>query len=257
MSNLVKDFNAGRWYDEHGNIVNFVPSKDNSKMIKATLREARGLKLKPSITTVLGLLRNEGLENWTKEQLILACLTLPIQAGENSSDYAKRVLQDSKAYTEQAANEGSEIHEIIENIILKQDVFVTEKYKKLQQEATVFVKNNKIVGAVEIATANKFVGGRVDFFGKYQGKKAIIDWKSQVVKNNKPVFYDNWSWQLAGYASLLNQSTNIQWLNVVICRDTQDIYTKVWELKEKQRARRIFNLLVKLFYEIKELGGEL
>lgn len=238
-----------RWYNSQGEVVNSVDNAKGNGSVKPTLTHAKKLGLVPSVTSVLSLIKNEGLDKWKSEQLILACMTLPQKQGENTDDYVNRVIEDSQAYTEECANYGTDVHNIIENLLKKQKITCTNQ--NLQVNLTRFIKEHNIKGESEISVSNARVGGKLDFVGFFDKKKTLIDWKTQEVKTGKPVYHTSWSWQLAGYEYLTKRTNN--WVNVVVCRLTDNIFYKVWDDKEKKKARKVFRLLLDLFYEIKGL----
>lgn len=112
-----------------------------------TLREARELKLLPSVTSVLSVIDKPELNNWRVEQAIKAALTLPrerqafddwivsvfpngfdgysitdllLRAGamppryvDGEDSFAQRVLADAEAQANKAAEFGTRIHDAI------------------------------------------------------------------------------------------------------------------------------------------------
>lgn len=91
-----------------------VSSADGSRMITPTIVQARKLGLKGSVTTIMGIMAKPWLERWKREQMALAALTLPRKSIESDREYLYRLDQDSRAYTEQRADEGTAIHKAIE-----------------------------------------------------------------------------------------------------------------------------------------------
>jgi len=115
---------AGRWYSRDGKPVNEVKSADGKRMVKPNVLHARKYGNKPSVTYVLQLLRDPGLEQWQKRQIVMAALSVPRPAGVSDADWndiEKRtdmIIGDAEAQVESAANKGKDWHAIIENALL-------------------------------------------------------------------------------------------------------------------------------------------
>lgn len=83
--------------------------------LRATdLRDARKLGLVPSVTTVLAVVAKPQLEKWKRDQSVMAALTLPRQDGETEETLLRRIYTDSEAQAKAAAEEGTRIHDAIE-----------------------------------------------------------------------------------------------------------------------------------------------
>ena len=116
----------------------------------------------PSITTVLGLLSKESIQAWRK------------RVGEEEANRISR----------QASTRGTAVHEIIEKY-LNNDAFFAEGYTPQVQGNFLDVKpvideNIGKIYAQEIALYSDYLGvaGRVDCVGEWNGKPAIIDFKT-------------------------------------------------------------------------------
>ena len=104
---------GGHWYAADGAPAYEIPAR-NGMLRAVTLRDARKLNLYPSVTTIQSVAAKPGLERWKIEQAIHAALTLPRLDGENETEYAVRVLEDSKEQARKAAALGTLLHEQIE-----------------------------------------------------------------------------------------------------------------------------------------------
>lgn len=104
---------GGHWYGLDGSPQYTIVGK-NGQERGTTLRDARVLKLLPSVTTITKCAAAPGLVNWMVDQAILSALTLPRRADEPEVDWIRRVKQDSKETARKAADKGSEIHGAIE-----------------------------------------------------------------------------------------------------------------------------------------------
>ena len=99
---------GGHWYYQDGRPCYEINGRGT------TLRDARKLNLVPSVTTFLNVLAKPALTNWLVNQGIMAALTMPRVDGEAEQAYIARILHDSKAQALAAAQEGSRIHDAIE-----------------------------------------------------------------------------------------------------------------------------------------------
>lgn len=213
INQLVTPQRTARWYTRQGEALYQVPYKDKKKpgMKEVTLREARELKLLPSVTTILQVMAKPELEAWKIEQGILAALTLPRKEGEDLGVFAKRVVQDSQQQVTEAADFGTVIHKMIEAHLTGN----TEELQKLVTEETApyldcFIKWQ---GEVELdvyqseqVVVNDVEGyaGRLDLHGRISTEDTrqdcVIDFKTQRIRDGKVKWYDEWPIQLAAYA---------------------------------------------------------
>jgi hypothetical protein len=104
---------SGHWYDRNGEPAYTIVGA-NGKARPTTLRDARKLNLVPSVTTIIKVAAQPGLDRWKQEQTLLAALTLPKVDDESDSDYIARILDDSKEASRSAADAGTDIHASIE-----------------------------------------------------------------------------------------------------------------------------------------------
>ena len=110
---IARSAESVHWYGQDGSPQYTVTAKDGQQR-PTTLRDARKLNLVPSVTTVLKVAAKPGLDVWKNEQLLLAALTLPRVLGETEKEFIARVVTDSKATGKLAAEQGTRIHESIE-----------------------------------------------------------------------------------------------------------------------------------------------
>lgn len=110
------------WYDSEGNPRHF-EGKDGKA---TTLREARKLNLYPSVTTIGNIKAKFALTNWLQEEvamtaaeLLLDCLSVDGDLRiyldtETDREWAKSVVKASREKTMAKADEGADIHDILE-----------------------------------------------------------------------------------------------------------------------------------------------
>ncbi len=109
--------NSSHWYTNSGEPCYQLPKADGKGTKVPTLADARKLNLVPSVTTILdAVLRKPGLESWKTEQAVMACLTAPRKEGEEIDAFVKRVLQEEKQQSQeaaQAADLGTRLHDAL------------------------------------------------------------------------------------------------------------------------------------------------
>ena len=253
MSTLIVPEKSTHWY-----------SQDGAPRYGATLREARKEQLLPSPTTILGLtVKSEGLETWKQEQLLISAMSLPRNMGEDATDFAKRVMADSKVATRSAAELGTRVHDGIESILSG------KTYDKGIPQLVEFDKwaNENINGYewTERVQVNLDVGvaGRADALVTFKGDAAeivgsepvLVDWKTQKMKLNRkgvytPAFYDKWILQLAFYSYC--ELVPPPCVSVVInTMQAQPPVLKRWDEEERDRAWAAFQSAATLWFYLK------
>lgn len=100
---------SGHWYASDGTPAYETASKDGS-MRPTTLRDARKLKLVPSVTTVTSIIAKPGLQNWLVNQALDAALTLPRIEGESLEQFKARAINDAGEQAAKARDNGTAIH---------------------------------------------------------------------------------------------------------------------------------------------------
>ena len=146
----------------------------------------------PSVTTILGVLRKTGLENWFKW---------------NTADFCDKASAKGKLI-------GTQIHEAIENFILKNTVAVDTEYPvEVTNALKSFMLFRKERPDIELewseimltSEQHKF-NGTMDCKAKIGEVAVILDWKSGGVgKKEKPEIYDEYKIQVAAYVSAYNE----------------------------------------------------
>lgn len=227
-----------RFYDKSGNAVFTVTAKNGNER-KPTIADARKNGWLPSVTTILDLLRKPMLENWKVQQGILSALTLPREDGESDESFAERIAKDSQEEGKEAASLGNEIHKAIEDGLSGKDY--PPIYSKHVGSVLDWVKGAGAVGMeLEPSCIGAGYAGRADLtYINPFGGRVWVDYKTQNVKNNKPIFYDEWGMQLAAYAATRIEAYCL--ISIVIDRTTGEIFTKSWDNPEEEFKK--FSLL--------------
>lgn len=103
----------GHWYERCGT-PRYTVIGANGVERDTTLRDARKAGWLPSVTTVLGVIAKQQLEDWKVKQGILAALTTERRYGEDDEAFIGRILTDSREQAKKAAEEGTRVHDAIE-----------------------------------------------------------------------------------------------------------------------------------------------
>jgi hypothetical protein len=230
---------ASHWYDRSGNPCHEVPKKDGKGMKAVTVKEARVMGLLPSVTNILGVCNKPQLNDWRVTQAILAGITLPrpresmdewkvrIPAGASSDeviawayanppkwaqsddDFARLVAGDTEAQVGAAADFGSRIHAAIEEELTNPEAecpadlepYLAHWRQWSGLEIEDVYSTEKTVVCTEYGYA-----GKLDLYCRLRGiGEAVVDFKTQKVRNGRPAFYDEWYMQLGAYAFALFQ----------------------------------------------------
>lgn len=101
------------WYAPDGSPAYEVTGK-NGKVRPATLRDARTLNLRPSVTTIIRCAAAEGLERWKREQVLLSAMTLPRLPNQSEQDWMAAVQRDAQEQGKKAAERGTAVHAAIQ-----------------------------------------------------------------------------------------------------------------------------------------------
>ena len=239
---------SGHWYAKDGTPAYEVQAKDGT-MRGTTLRDARKLGLFPSVTTVLQVLAKPGLEQWKLQNTILAAMTLPRIEGESLDDFAARVIIDSKAQAQQAAQLGTDIHASLDKAYSglpyaqEHDVYV-----KAVQEA-IFLKYGAKPWIAEKSFSNPLgYGGKVDL----ACPDVVIDFKTssfdqEKVDKKQVGGYDEHLMQLAAYSVGLG-FTNAKLANVYVSTSVPGlVYIKEYDKEDSINGYGMFSLALKLW----------
>lgn len=234
------------WYTQEGDSCYEVQKADNSGTRATTLRDARKLKLVPSVTTILQTVAKPGLERWKQDQILEAVLKSGLSlANKDVNQWKGMIVGMSKEQGDRAAKRGTEIHDkleayyIGEGIDEKEKEFILPVIDKLVEYGSHFVP--------ELSFSHpKGYGGKVDLSSKKE--KIIIDFKTKAKTDfSKPLAFDDHCMQLAAYREGLNLS-NARCLNVFISTEEPGlIKVHEWSTEELDRGLEMFHVLLRFW----------
>ena len=194
------------WYDKAGTPVYTVPMTSKAGDRPTNIKDARKLDLVPSVTLILNTMAKPGLEAWKAKQLLEASLTLPRKQGESLDDYARRIVEDSKAQGIAAADRGTQLHKAIEDYIRnKACAFESVWFNHLVKLELALSQHGIDLHAGQSehsfsANVNGLCyGGKIDYH-KRNDECVLIDFKSKDrIEDKKLSVYDEHQMQLAAY----------------------------------------------------------
>ena len=178
----------------------------------------------PSVTTILGVLRKIGLENWFKYNTAASC--------DAKSNKGKLI--------------GTQIHEAIQSYIETGKVSVTTEYN---EEVTNALKSfmlfrkeqpEHILRRSELAlTSEKYkFNGTIDCIGD----DIMWDWKTGEAKEEtNPKIWPEWKYQISAYVYLYNetQGTNIEKARIIAIAKDKVAYNQY--IMDKEEIDECFN----------------
>ena len=185
---------SGHWYLPDGSPAYRTIGK-NGKERNTTVKDARGLGLLPSVTTIIGCAAKPALDVWKQQQAILAALTLPRLEGESEEDWLSRVVSDSKETAKQAAERGTHIHGIIEAFY--EGVYIPELPPYVRVVESVINEHfGQQLWVSEKSFAYGGYGGKCDLVAK---SGFVVDFKTTEKDLDKLDYYFDHQMQLAAY----------------------------------------------------------
>lgn len=192
----------------------------------------------PSVTTILNVLRKEGLERWFKKNTMQYCDTM--------SARGKLI--------------GTQIHSAIENFILKQEVKVETEYVDEVTNALksfmLFHKEHPEIelewSEIKLTSLLYGYNGTMDCRAKRTENRILLDWKSGECKErDKPPIYDESKAQAAAYVNADNEINNSGIENALVVYFAKDkVAYNIYEMgKEeiKDQFNEIFLPALKIY----------
>lgn len=250
---------SARWYTREGQPIASVPYADPKKegQRDVTLADAKKLGLLPSVTTILNIKAKPSIQRWRENNLLLHALTIPKNIDEDDNQLAKRIVEDWETENAKAAILGTKVHNLIECYFLGKDlpndVPNKEAYlhglsnfqsRRQKQSETLTAKE------IEKSFAHNEYGfaGKIDFIGTYEGKPAIVDFKTQ--SSEKTNIYREWLLQLtAYYYGAFNPKVDFyELVNIVVSTSKPGYFeTVIWPREEIRKAWIAFQAAVELW----------
>lgn len=202
LQNLPSE--SAHYYRKDGSPCYTIVGK-NGKERAPTIREVREMGLFPSVTQILKVCANPGLDKWKRDNLLMAAATLPKIEGESAEAWIERVYQDSQVQSQQAMQTGTDIHTSLEMYYLGADY--NPDHKK-HVEATVKAIH-EVFGEQEWK-AEKSFASPLGYAGKIDlcSDSVCIDFKTTSFTEDKKDVggYDEHLMQLSAYSAAVCKS---------------------------------------------------
>ncbi len=204
-------------------------------LIDGGLRAARPVNGLPSPTTILGLIKGEGLIRYFQRQAWEAAMTTPRRPGSTDEEHFEDCKRSADEHSKLAREKGGDFHTCcqrfhmnamgdwannpVPSALLPQfDAYVC--WYEHYVEKTV---------AVEQFVLGQGYAGRMDHLAMLKdGRLAVVDVKTQALSGKKRAFnyYSNWALQLGAYAGALPSPADV--LMSVVVSSTEPVVLEAY-----------------------------
>jgi hypothetical protein len=205
MAVLKKDSgSSSHWYKEDGSPCHRVPRAGGDGLRPTTIRDARRLRLYPSVTSILGIFAKPQLDRWKMRQVALASMRLERTKNESDEYFSDRIIEEAFAQVGEAAELGSRIHDALEKYF--EGVPIAEDLQ-VYTKPVIDWKHEKQIEFVErektLVNHKEGFAGTMDVACRYGGNGiGVIDFKTRKTTPGQPVTsYDGQAMQIAAYAA--------------------------------------------------------
>jgi hypothetical protein len=197
---MIQD--SSHFYRADGTACHTVKGK-NGQDRATTIRDARSLRLIPSVTTYLkSLAKGRNLEQWSYRQVAMAALTYPRKADDVLDDqFLDKIIDDAFQQTRDAADLGGKVHKALEQFFANEP-HDPEMEVYVQAVAGWMASENVHVMQRELTIVNQRDGyaGRADGIIDSRHGLGILDYKCRKSNPKYPMnpWEDN-ACQIAAY----------------------------------------------------------
>jgi len=223
------------WYKEDGEPMYTIIGK-NGKERNTTLRDARVLNLKPSVTSIIKLAATPFLQSWIIDQHIMACLTTERLADETEEVYINRIKTDANEHARNAAAKGTTIHAYVQSGFEGEEIADEGKLYFDAAQRTLDEECGEQEWRCEESFATDSYGGKIDL----QTDELLIDIKTTEKDLDTVQIWDSHYMQLAAYDHGQGKRCGILYINV----NTAEAKLLWAEPEEISRGLDCFNALV-------------
>lgn len=243
----------GHWYNKDGHPIYTIKRTDGKGERDTTLRDARKLHLVPSVTTINASIANEYLNTWKNNQLLECAKLSPFKSNYDEQKWKNMILKCSSAKGQEAAKEGTRVHDILEQIFLKTNTIESLSEKDVKIVTAVLDSVGGIIDVNSWFTEHSFqrggVGGKIDLHHKI-GKGAVLDFKTKAVDEFKKLpLYDSYAMQLAIYRWGLKLEQADCYNLFISTTNPGLVQLHKWTEEELMRGHRMFFYLLDFWYE--------
>ena len=187
------------WYSKTGE-AKYTIIGANGKERNTTLRDARKFGYLPSVSAILRVAANPGLDKWKRDTLLMAAATLPKVEGESVEQWMERVEKDSNEQSSKARDLGTEIHGSLERFYM--GGYASDHHRVYIDAVNAEISNHFHVKFDDWSAEKSFAsplgyGGKVDL----HSYNLVIDFKtSEFDDAAKKEGYPEYIMQLVAYA---------------------------------------------------------
>ena len=184
---------AEHWYTKGGQSAHTQPTK--SKTAKnptrpTNIRDAKTFGLLPSVTSILKVISNDGIQRWKHRKIVEACFNRPPIGDESLEGYTDFILEKAFDEADDAAELGTKIHNCIESHLKLTEESFDQDIVNYAQGALGKVKELGIeVTQSEFITTNRHYGyaGTTDLAFRHGAITGILDFKSKRTTKDEPI----------------------------------------------------------------------
>ena len=187
---------AGRFYFKTGEEAYTQPKVTGEGFRATTITDARKLGLLPSVTTILSILDSYGLNVWKIKQGIKTALNAPAMPQEDESEVIDAIYRLSTEYASQKAQEGTDIHGVIESYFEKGVTSEPKLIASVESELAILGEQS---WKPEKTCVGKGYAGKVDL----HSEEWVVDFKTKDGDVSNARCWDNHFRQVAAYAKAL------------------------------------------------------
>jgi hypothetical protein len=221
----------------------------NGKERNTNVKDARELGLVPSVTTINSMLSKSGLDTWKQTQVLYAAVEYPRWDGEDEKEWVSRILELAKTKSREAAQRGTNIHDILDNYF--SCVYLPEwpTYISRVQDHLDSTFGKRLWLSEQSFRHPEGYGGKVDLYCKADPINnlpgVVIDFKTTEKSPGELTPYYEYTLQLAAYREALVPDAICA--NVFINGDTDEVAIKIHKEQELKDGYEAFLSLLKVF----------
>jgi len=198
---------GAHWYTADGRPMHTVPTADGRNERNTTVRDARAMKLLPSVTAIAKGIAKPALEKWKMNQAALAAVRTARQEGETDEYWLQRVRDAAFEQVADAQDVGKDIHDALDKawdgVAVPPEL---QSYCHPVLEWQVSKGLRLVEREVVLVNTDEGFAGRCDVLFTWgdpaAGNLGILDYKTKKTKpGEKVVAYEDQGMQLAAYAA--------------------------------------------------------
>jgi len=242
------------------------------------LRDARLLKLLPSVTSIDKVIANTGLDIWKQNIVIESCIANPFDGSCDDKEYIDWIKKEAFRDSRQKMKLGTVVHHMAERYIKGKPLFfqgarsdVWEIFKPLKDwiDINLMAPDTGLTSneGAEVILVNEELGyaGKADFKGRITtSQKVILDFKTTTVKPSdikkdgalrKAKLYDSYVRQLTA----LDMATPPKEVNILMSviistnPECYGVWTHIWSNADIGKAWVEFTGALQIYRSIKKL----